>query len=301
MTAEKPAADRPSVGVPSASAPSTEDDRYAVIGSPIAHSKSPAIHTAFAAQTQQALTYGAADVLPAELDDFVATFFADGGCGLNVTMPHKERVFALADVATPRASLARAANTLSRNAEGQLVADNTDGAGLLGDLESHGVSLRQKRILFLGAGGATRGVLAAIADLTAERPEQITVANRTVAKAHALREDFSQSLALTAVGYVDLGGSSFDLIINGTSASLGGELPPLAEGLVAPGCCCYDMMYAAEPTPFQRWAQENHATLVLDGLGMLVGQAAESFLVWRGVRPATSAVVEELRATLRIP
>ena len=269
--------------------------RYAVIGSPIAHSKSPLIHSLFAEQTKQHLTYEAIEVLEAEFVSFVNAFFESGGGGLNVTLPHKERAFALAEVTTPRASLARAVNTLSLNKAGQLEGDNTDGAGLLNDLYlNHNVSIESKRLLILGAGGATRGVLAAIADL-ANKPAAITVANRTPAKATVLASDFASRLAITASGYDALDDQQFDVIINGTSASLGGELPPLVPSLIAPNCCCYDMMYAAEPTLFLKWAMAQGAAQAIDGLGMLVGQAALAFTRWRGVEPTTEDVIQALR------
>ena len=270
--------------------------RYAVIGSPIAHSKSPLIHSLFAEQTKQHLTYEAIEVLEAEFVSFVNAFFESGGGGLNVTLPHKERAFALAEVTTPRASLARAVNTLSLNKAGQLEGDNTDGAGLLNDLYlNHKVSIESKRLLILGAGGATRGVLAAIADL-AKKPAAITVANRTPAKATALASDFASRLAITASGYDALDEQQFDVIINGTSASLGGELPPVPPSVIAPDCCCYDMMYGSETTAFQGWAREHGARLAIDSLGMLVGQAAESFFQWHGVRPSTAALIDQLRS-----
>ena len=269
--------------------------RYAVIGSPIAHSKSPRIHSLFAEQTKQNLTYEAIEVLEADFESFVNAFFESGGGGLNVTVPHKERAFAIAEVTTPRATLARAVNTLSLNTAGQLEGDNTDGAGLLNDLlHNHGTSIESKRLLILGAGGATRGVLAAIADLE-NRPVAITVANRTLARATALASDFAPRLAISAVGYDELHDQQFDVIINGTSASLGGELPPLLPSLIAPNCCCYDMMYAAEPTLFLKWAKANGAAQAIDGLGMLVGQAALAFTRWRGVAPTTNEVILALR------
>ena len=269
--------------------------RYAVIGSPIAHSKSPLIHSLFAEQTKQHLTYEAIEVLEAEFVSFVNAFFESGGGGLNVTLPHKERAFALAEVTTPRASLARAVNTLSLNKAGQLEGDNTDGAGLLNDLYlNHKVSIESKRLLILGAGGATRGVLAAIADL-ANKPAAITVANRTPAKATALASDFASRLAITASGYDALDEQQFDVIINGTSASLGGELPPVPPSVIAPDCCCYDMMYAAEPTLFLKWAKAQGAAQAIDGLGMLVGQAALAFTRWRGIEPTTADVIQALR------
>lgn len=271
--------------------------RYGVIGKPISHSKSPAIHTVFAQQTKQALTYAAFEVEEADLEAFVREFFAGGGGGLNVTAPHKQGVFALAQVTTPRASLARAANTLYLDAKGHLVGDNTDGAGLLGDLaQNHGVKIAGKRLLMLGAGGATRGVLAAIADLpAAERPATITVANRTLEKAEALATDFAGKLSVTASSYAQAGETCYDILINGTSAGFGGELPPLSPAALGEGCCCYDMMYSSQQTAFQAWALSHGAALAPDGLGMLVGQAAEAFFVWRGVRPETESVIASLR------
>ena len=273
-------------------------DRYGVIGSPIAHSKSPVIHEMFASQTKQALTYSAIEVPKTEAAAFVRRFFAEGGRGLNVTVPNKEEAFAVADITTPRATLARAVNTLSTDGEGHLIGDNTDGAGLLGDLlNNYGVSLAGKRVLMLGAGGASRGVLAAIADLPeGQGPATIVVANRTLAKAEALSADLAGKLSVQPASYADAASQAFDLIINGTSASLSGELPPLSPAMLAPGCCCYDMMYAAKPTPFIEWAQINGASLAIDGLGMLVGQAAESFFIWRGIRPETKPVIDALRA-----
>lgn len=252
----------------------------------------------FASQTKQALTYDAIEVPKTEAAAFVRRFFAEGGRGLNVTVPNKEEAFAVADITTPRATLARAVNTLSVDGEGRLIGDNTDGAGLLGDLlANYGVSLAGKRVLMLGAGGASRGVLAAIADLPeGQGPATIVVANRTLAKAEALSADLAGKLSVQPASYADAGGQSFDLIINGTSASLSGELPPLSTTLLASGCCCYDMMYAVEPTPFIEWAQANGAALAIDGLGMLVGQAAESFFIWRGIRPDTKPVIDALRA-----
>lgn len=252
----------------------------------------------FASQTKQTLTYSAIEVPKTEAAAFVRRFFAEGGRGLNVTVPNKEEAFAVADITTPRATLARAVNTLSTDGEGRLIGDNTDGAGLLGDLlNNYGVSLAGKRVLMLGAGGASRGVLAAIADLPeGQGPATIVVANRTLAKAEALSADLAGKLSVQSASYADAANQAFDLIINGTSASLSGELPPLSPAMLAPGCCCYDMMYAAKPTPFIEWAQINGASLAIDGLGMLVGQAAESFFIWRGIRPETKPVIDALRA-----
>ncbi len=270
-------------------------DRYAVFGNPIAHSKSPHIHRVFAAQTQQDLTY---DALLMPLDDFAnaaRAFFAEG-CGANVTVPFKEEAFALVDELSERARRAGAVNTVKRLADGRLLGDNTDGAGLLRDLTVNaGLSLRGKRILLLGAGGAVRGVLA---PLLAEQPARVVIANRTVAKADALAALFADVGALQASAFDTLEGP-FDLIINGTSASLSGELPPLPAAVIRAGhTVCYDMMYSHEPTAFNRWAAEQGAARTVDGLGMLVEQAAEAFFVWRGVRPDSAPVLAMLRQSL---
>lgn len=269
-------------------------DSYAVFGNPIGHSKSPAIHRQFAEQTAQPLTYG---TVLAPLDGFEASlkaFFREG-LGANVTVPFKEQAFQLADELTDRARLAGAVNTLMRLPDGRLLGDNTDGAGLVGDLLGNaGRRLADQRILLLGAGGAVRGVLG---PLLAQRPAALIIANRTEARAAALADTFAALGPVSACRFEALQGP-FDLIINGTSASLGGELPPLADSLIEPGhTLCYDMMYGAEPTPFCRWAAAQGAP-VRDGLGMLVEQAAEAFALWRGIRPQTGPVLEALRRQL---
>lgn len=271
-------------------------DRYGVFGNPVAHSRSPLIHQLFARQTGQLLSY---EALLAPLDDFsgfARNFFATGGMGANVTVPFKEQAFQLADQFSPRARRAGAVNTLKKLESGALLGDNTDGAGLVRDLVLNaGISLRGLRILLLGAGGAVRGVLE---PLLAEHPAALVIANRTVEKAEKLAGEFADLGPLVASGY-DWLDEPVDLIINGTSASLGGELPPLATSLIDPGhTCCYDMMYGAEPTAFNRWASQQGARLTLDGLGMLVEQAAEAFYLWRGVRPQTAPVRESLRCQL---
>lgn len=271
------------------------NELYAVVGHPISHSKSPRIHSLFARQTGEPVEYTA---IQAPLDDFAGTvghFFERGGKGLNVTVPFKEQAWSLADVRTARAQSAGAANTLYQDKERALVADNTDGVGLVRDLaNNHGVGLKGARILVLGAGGAVRGVLG---PLLAEQPAALTIANRTLAKAEALTELFANAGAgsrLQACGF-DQPDGSFDVIINGTSASLKGDLPPVSAGIIGPDTVVYDMMYSLQTTTFNQWALDHGATRVFDGLGMLVEQAAESFYVWRGVRPDTAAVIEELR------
>lgn len=268
---------------------------YAVVGNPISHSKSPRIHSLFASQTGEPVEYTA---IQAPVDDFsgaVRYFFEQGGKGLNVTVPFKEQAWTLADHRTPRAEKAGAANTLYLDQDQALVADNTDGVGIVRDLQSnHGVSLKGLRILVLGAGGAVRGVLGPI---LAEQPAALTIANRTVAKAEALVRLFAKDAGpglLTACGF-DGPDQAFDLVINGTSASLQGDLPPVSARVIGPDTVVYDMMYSLQTTTFNQWALENGARHVHDGLGMLVEQAAESFFVWRGVRPDTASVIEELR------
>ncbi len=271
-------------------------DRYGVFGNPIGHSKSPQIHRQFAEQTGQSLTY---EPLLAPLDDFsgfARAFFSTGGMGANVTVPFKEQAFALADQLSVRARRAGAVNTLKQLTDGTLLGDNTDGAGLVRDLlQNAGINLQGQRILLLGAGGAVRGVLE---PLLAEQPVALIIANRTVEKAEQLAHEFADLGPVVASGF-DWLDQPVDLIINGTSASLGGEVPPLAASLIKPGHTrCYDMMYGRELTPFNRWAGGLGALQTLDGLGMLVEQAAEAFFLWRGVRPQTAAVRDSLRQQL---
>ena len=271
------------------------NDLYAVVGNPISHSKSPRIHSLFASETGEPVEYTA---IQAPLDDFAGTvrqFFERGGKGLNVTVPFKEDAWKLADRRTERAENAGAANTLYLDDEGRLTADNTDGCGIVRDLVvNHGVVLGQARILVLGAGGAVRGVLGPI---LAEHPAAITIANRTVAKADALVKLFKPvagETALSACGF-EQPREPFDVIINGTSASLQGDLPPLSPEVLGEQTVVYDMMYSLQTTTFNQWALEQGAQNVHDGLGMLVEQAAESFRIWRGISPATRPVIEELR------
>lgn len=270
-------------------------DQYVVFGNPIGHSKSPLIHRLFAAQTGEALEY---DTLLAPLDDFTACAqgFFKQGLGANVTVPFKEEAFRMVDSLTPRAKRAGAVNTLSRQTDGSLQGDNTDGAGLVRDLTVNaGVELAGKRILLLGAGGAVRGVLE---PLLAHKPASLVIANRTVEKAEQLAREFADLGPVAASGFSWLK-EPVDLVINATSASLAGELPPIDPALILPGqTVCYDMMYGKEPTPFCVWAAEHGAVKVLDGLGMLAEQAAEAFFIWRGVRPETAPVLAELRRQL---
>ena len=268
-------------------------DSYCVFGNPIAHSRSPAIHSAFAASTGENLSYRA---ILAPLDDFagsVRRFMAAGGRGANVTVPFKEEAYRLSTHLSDRARQAGAVNTLSFAADGSIHGDNTDGAGLLADLQDNlGCTLAGRRILLLGAGGAARG---AVAPLLAAHPACLHIANRNPDKADQLAARFHGDIPLHGSSFAALAGQQFDLVINATAASLAGEPLPLPAGLFAPDALAYDMMYARDGTPFLAQAQAQGASRCADGLGMLVEQAAEAFLIWRGVRPATAAVLSQLR------
>ncbi len=265
-------------------------DRYAVIGNPVAHSKSPQIHAEFARQTGQDLVY---ERLLAPTDAFIATvnaFRARGARGLNVTLPFKAEAFRYADRLSDRARAAEAVNTLKFEGDA-IIGDNTDGAGLVNDvLRNLGCAVAGRRVLLLGAGGAARGVIRPLLD---ERPAQLVIANRTLGKAHLLAQSFRGGLE--AGTYAALAGRQFDLVVNATSASLAGELPPLPQGMFARGALAYDMVYGRGETPFLAFARGEGAAALADGLGMLVEQAAESFFIWRGLRPETAPVLRLLR------
>jgi len=272
-------------------------DRYVVIGHPVAHSKSPDIHARFAAQTGQNLNY---DRLLAPQDGFVETvraFIAKGGKGANVTVPFKLEAYAFATELTARAQAAGAVNTLKFDGD-KILGDNTDGVGLVSDIvRNAGVGITGKRVLLLGAGGAARGVILPLLNV---RPNELIIANRTVSKAEQLaqpfRQQFVDQVSVKTSEFANLQGA-FDIIINATSASLSHEVPPLPHSLITERTFAYDMMYGRQPTVFMQFAAKHGAT-VRDGLGMLVEQAAESFFVWRGVRPQTNAVFSELRKQL---
>jgi shikimate dehydrogenase len=267
-------------------------DLYAVIGNPVAQSKSPRIHAAFARELDEDMRY---EAILAPRDGFaaaVAAFRAAGGKGLNVTVPFKLEAFALATERTERAERAGAVNTLRFDGEDAL-GDNTDGAGLVRDIQDRlGFALSGQRVLIMGAGGAARGI---VLPLLREQPGSITIANRTVEKALALERHFAPSGPVEGGDYARLSRRQFDLIVNATSASLIGELPPLPQGVFAPGSLAYDMVYGDEPTRFLVHAREHGAARLADGLGMLLAQAAESFFLWRGVRPDTRPVIDILR------
>ncbi|MFL2529954.1 MAG: shikimate dehydrogenase [Porticoccaceae bacterium] len=272
-------------------------DKYAVFGNPIEHSKSPDIHRQFAEQTGQDLSYSKQLVAEDGFEAAANEFFANGGKGLNITVPFKQDAYAYVARTTPRARRAGAVNTLTLEADGTILGDTTDGVGLVGDIVHNlGLEIRHKKVLILGAGGAVRGVLEPLLE---QQPQHVVIANRTVDKALQLAKGFAEFGYLLGCGFDMLGEQQFDLVINGTSASLQGDLPPLPDSLIDPdvGTACYDMLYGAEPTPFMQWAAERGA-LVSDGLGMLVGQAAESFGLWRGVRPETAPVIANLRDQL---
>jgi shikimate dehydrogenase len=267
-------------------------DRYAVFGNPIEHSKSPFIHALFAQETGQQLIYTAELVEPGDFENAVARFAASNGKGLNITVPFKQEAWRLATRRSERAERAGAVNTLVIHGEGDYYGDNTDGVGLVRDLiNNHKFQIEDKQILIIGAGGAVRGVIEPLLDC---HPASLTIANRTKAKALQLAHDFSDLGNIKGCGLDEFGTDSYDLIINGTSASLGGELPALPDTLINDHTFCYDMMYAAEATPFMRWAQQRGARKVADGKGMLVEQAAESFRLWRGCTPETAKVIEAL-------
>ncbi|MDZ7842107.1 MAG: shikimate dehydrogenase [Gammaproteobacteria bacterium] len=265
---------------------------YAVMGNPVAHSLSPQIHDLFARQFRIRLDYRRIHVDVGGFDQAVDSFRAEGGQGLNVTVPFKLEAWELADRRTERAQLAGAANTLWFT-EDRIHADNTDGVGMCRDIAGNvEFALADRRVLVVGAGGAVRGVLGPLLEA---RPAAVMIANRSVDKAETLAVNFAGISRIETGGFDALPGRSFDLVINGTSASLQGELPPLPGGLFNDGALAYDMMYARERTPFLRWAAAHGAARFADGLGMLVEQAAESFHIWHGRRPETGPVIEKLR------
>ncbi len=270
-------------------------DRYCVFGNPVAHSRSPAIHASFARQCAQDIAY---EAILAPLDGFsqaVKRFIGAGGKGANVTVPFKEEAFRLCTRLSPRAMRAGAVNTLAFAGD-EIYGDNTDGAGLVRDIEVNlGFTLAGKRVLLLGAGGAARG---AIAPLLASRPASLFIANRTADKAEALACAFADLAMVDAGNYDKTAGSRFDLVVNATSASLSGTALPLPAGIFAAGSLAYDMMYGKGETPFLAQARAQGAAQLADGLGMLVEQAAEAFFVWRGVRPDSAPVLAALRVQL---
>ncbi len=271
-------------------------DQYAVMGNPINHSKSPQIHTAFAQQTGQNIQYTAIHVDVGGFEQAVSHFQAHGGKGLNVTVPFKLDAWKLSDSLSERAERAGAVNTLIFNTDGSIDGDNTDGVGLVNDI-IHRLDwpIAGKKVLILGAGGAARGVIAPILE---QQPEQLYIANRTASKAQELADVFADLGGISGGGYEALTEQCFDLVINATAASLQGKVPPLPDKLLSTPGYCYDMMYARQETAFMIWAEQQGVGHISDGLGMLVGQAAESFMLWRGVRPSVTPVIEAIRKSM---
>ncbi|MFT6624056.1 MAG: shikimate dehydrogenase [Cycloclasticus sp.] len=268
-------------------------DRYAVLGFPVGHSMSPFIHLQFAEQTAQQLSYEALEVKPEAFDKAITDFFQSGGKGVNCTVPLKELAFEKADQLTERSKFSGAVNTLKLMQDGSLLGDNTDGIGLITDLlENLSLSLQGKRILVLGAGGAARGILGPLLEAN---PSELWLANRTIAKAQRLAKIFSSKGHVRISNYEELAGERFDLVINATSSSLSGSVPPLPKSILSKNAVCYDLAYSQQTTAFTAWGKEQGAALSVDGLGMLVEQAAQAFYIWRGVMPETKKVLNKIR------
>ena len=270
------------------------DPYFCVVGSPIAHSKSPDIHLAFGRQCGVALRYERAEIPANAFASALAEFVVAGGRGMSITVPLKEEAFRALSQHRPRAALTGAANMMTVDADGGTIADNADGTGLVRDLEmNHGLMLSGRRILLLGAGGAARGV---IPTLLEQDPSELIIANRTVAKAEELVDRFRALGSIRAFHYAGVPMGPFDLVINATSLSLTGEIPPLNTSAIGAETWCYDMMYTADGrTRFLDWCQANGAAACSDGLGMLVEQAANSFSLWHGIEPDTAPVIAALR------
>ena len=268
-------------------------DRYGVVGHPVSHSWSPFIHGLFARDTGQALSYRLYDFTPQEFEPRVRDFFTLGGRGLNVTVPHKIAAVRIASQLTTRATHAGAVNTLAKQKDGTILGDNTDGTGLVRDLcDNLGLVIIRRRILIIGAGGATRGV---VGPLLALEPAAVVIANRTAERAKEMAETFAKLGTVQGVGFGAVSGPAFDVVINATSASLSGELPAVPASVIGPETVCYDMAYGKTDTPFMQWALEHGCARAIQGWGMLVEQAAESFRVWRGVKPSTASVLTALK------
>ncbi|MFB1015384.1 MAG: shikimate dehydrogenase [Alteromonadaceae bacterium] len=271
-------------------------DQYRVYGNPIKQSRSPFIHQYFAKETEQQLNYQSELVAVDGFDKKIRKFISEQGKGANITVPFKEQALAICDQLSERARLAGAVNTLSF-IDGQILGDNTDGLGLVQDLQRNNVKLKNSRILLLGAGGAAKGVILPLLEC---HPQMIVVANRTVSKAESICKQFNvdkNNSKLTACGFDDVV-NDFDIIINATSASLSGQVPSIPAQIISADVVCYDMVYGRELTPFLMWAKEQGSDHLIDGLGMLVGQAAESFAIWREVKPEVESVIASLRKSL---
>ncbi|CAA0081253.1 Oxygen-dependent coproporphyrinogen-III oxidase [BD1-7 clade bacterium] len=273
-----------------------DGDRYVVFGNPIEHSKSPQIHQAFAEQTAHNVHYDKQRVAVDHFDTAVAAFVGAGGRGLNVTLPFKLEAYEYAARLSKRARQAGAVNTLIVESDGSVSGDNTDGVGIIADITDNlKWQIKGQEVLVLGAGGAVRGILGPLLEM---EPAKVYIANRTVSKAQQLAQAFSKEGAVEALSYDQVPHHAMGLIINGTSASIAGDVPAIPAMTISTDTACYDMMYAAEPTAFMQWATQQGATKCSDGLGMLVEQAAESFRLWRGIKPATQPVIDQLRAQM---
>src|SRR5262245_21319536 len=279
-----------------ATAQGPSPDKYAVVGYPVAHSWSPFIHGLFAKQVGHSITYSRLEVPPEALNDAVVEFFAADGQGLNVTLPHKQAACLIARERTPRAEMAGAVNTLALRSNG-MFGDNTDGAGLIADLTRNlSFELRGTRVLLLGAGGAARGVLGPLLEAD---PEYLEIANRNAERATELAHEFSTLGTVHGCGFDAIADTTFDLVLNATSASLQDTIPPIPPGVIGPTTLCYDMAYGKGDTAFTRWSKTAGAGRAETGWGMLVEQAAESFLLWRGVRPETAPVIAAVKSGTR--
>jgi shikimate dehydrogenase len=269
-------------------------DQYGVVGHPVEHSWSPFIHGMFARAAAQNLVYRLFDIHPDQFRGETLRLMTSGVRGLNITLPHKQAAAELVNELTPRAARAQAVNTIAFFENTTLLGDNTDGVGLITDLTRNlQIDLADKRVLILGAGGAARGV---VGPLLERELRSLTIANRTPYKARKLAAEFADVGQIDGCTFGEIKGPSYDLIVNATSAGLQGEMPPLPDGLVGETTVCYDMTYGRGETPFTRWAGEHHAGRISKGWGMLVEQAAESFMLWRGIRPSTQPVLEALQS-----
>ncbi len=266
--------------------------RYVLFGHPVSHSWSPFIHGLFARQFDHVIDYKLCDVGPADFRRAVIDFFVEGGSGANVTLPHKPAAAEVVNELSARAERARAVNTIIRRSATELVGENTDGVGLVTDLVRNlGVAVTGSRLLILGAGGAVRGVLAPLLE---QEPREVCIANRTPDRAQRLCSEFSDLGEVSACGFDDVDNRPWDIIVNATAASLAGDVPALPPRAVGPDTVCYDMAYGRGDTAFMRWAENRGSTRPCKGWGMLVEQAAESYLLWRGVRPETKPVLDAL-------
>lgn len=268
---------------------------YAVVGNPVDHSLSPLIHSQFARQTEQNITYTKHLAAINQFNEHLFLLKSKGYQGLNITVPFKQQAFEICDEVSPRAKDAKAVNTLFFLENDTIAGDNTDGVGLVRDLtKNHSVLIKKRKVLVLGAGGAVRGILG---PLLVQHPSQLTVANRSLERAETLQHDFKEIGEFDVVEYDELGSETYDLIINGTSAGLNDEIPPISENILGINSVCYDLMYdRTAETAFVKWANEKGAMKAIDGVGMLVEQAAESFYLWRGVMPQTAPVIEKLKS-----